>query len=69
MAAGSAATMKAARDAAGYRQQVYQGNRCDVCWHCRPSRSPVHMTKYDRACLLHHVAVKTHGTCSKWRAA
>ena len=58
----------AARDAAGYRTGVSQGNRCDACADCRASHSPLHTTRYDRSCLRWHVRVKTHGTCARWRA-
>lgn len=68
MAAGSAAAYRAARDAAGYRTGVSQGNRCDACADCRPSPQLFGTTRYDRSCLRWHVQVKTHGTCARWRA-
>jgi hypothetical protein len=69
MATGSQATRRAARDAAGYRTGVSQGNRCDGCVRCVQAAPGFNVTKRDRTCTLHRVAVKTHGVCKRWEAA
>jgi hypothetical protein len=58
-----------ARDACGYRTQVYSGPRCSTCAHCRPVAAMFNATSHDRSCRAHLCMVKTHGSCERWLAS
>lgn len=68
MAARSAATKRASRDAAGYRTGVARlagAARCDNCAEVRCVPACERQTAHDRNCLLHGCRVKTHGCCDR----
>lgn len=68
MAAGSQATRKAVRDAAGYRTGLPQHE--PRCSSCKYSVRPVmgNFTQHDLRCDRHHTGVKTHGWCDVWKS-